>query len=187
MRFPLPRRAHALLLLVLVGGVSGLRAEEPGTAPLGLSAWRRGATPPLALGDLSGAEVKIGAFRGRTVVLNFWATWCESCRTEMPSLQRLAEHFADAPVTVLTVDVGESRDRVRSFLGETGTKLPVLFDSDGAAASRWQVVGLPTSFVLGPDGQIRYYFVGELDWMRKDVLRTVASLQPPRAPARAAK
>lgn len=186
MRFPLPRRARAPLLLLLASGVPGLQAAEP-ESPLGLAPWRRGATPPLSLEDLSGAQVKVAAFRGRPVVLNFWATWCESCRTEMTSLQRLAEHFRGTAVTVLTVDVGESRDRVRSFLGETGVKLPVLLDSDGSAASRWQVVGLPTSFVLGPDGQIRYYFVGELDWMRKDVVRTVASLQTPSAATRPAK
>jgi peroxiredoxin len=182
-RLPIPGRAHALLLLLfLSSGAPGLRAAEP-QPPLGLAPWKRGATPPLALEDLSGEQVKVAGLRGKTVVLNFWATWCESCRTEMASLQRLRESLAGAAVAVLTVDVGESRSRVQSFLEEAGIKLPVLLDGDGAAARRWQVVGLPTSFVLGPDGRIRYYFVGELDWMREDVVRTVASLQPPRARA----
>jgi len=183
-RRPIPGKAHALLLVFLSSGTPGPGAAETGP-PLGLSPWKRGATPPLVLEDLSGAQVKVAGLRGKTVVVNFWATWCESCRTEMPSLQRLGERLAGAGVRVVTVDVGESKSRVQTFLGEARITLPVLLDGDGTAAQRWQVVGLPTSFVLGPDGRIRYYFVGELDWMREDVVRTVSALQPPpaRAPA----
>jgi thiol-disulfide isomerase/thioredoxin len=167
-----------LLVAGLAGGAvsGGQHAEREG--PVGLVRWAGGPTPPLTLEELSGGRVALGSLRGRTVVVNFWATWCEPCRAEMPSLERLRAQFPAGTVAVLTVDVGESPERVRTFLAETGVKLPVLLDPQGETAGAWKVVGFPSSFVIGPDGRIRYRFVGELDWMRADVVRTVGSLQP---------
>jgi thiol-disulfide isomerase/thioredoxin len=112
------------------------------------------------------------------VVVNFWATWCEPCREELPSLERLRAHFASAPFLVLAVNVGEGEARIREFLKESPVKFPVLLDRDSAAQNDWEVRGLPTTFVLDPQGRIRYSFVGERDWSDDEVKSAVRALLP---------
>lgn len=111
-------------------------------------------------------------------MVNFWATWCEPCREELPSLERLRAHFASAPFLVLAVNVGEVEARVREFLKESPVKFPVLLDRDSAAQNDWEVRGLPTTFVLDPQGRIRYSFVGERDWSDDEVKSAVRALLP---------
>src|SRR5262249_32835603 len=131
------------------------------------------APPPLALTDLDGRLHELSAYRGKTVVLNFWATWCVPCREEMPSLQHLARRLADRGLVVLTVDVGEKPERIRRFLDQAQITLPVLLDPDSGTARSWRAVGYPASYVIGPDGGVRYYYVGALDWTSDRVLRSV--------------
>jgi thiol-disulfide isomerase/thioredoxin len=137
--------------------------------------WTGGATPPLALDGLDGKRVTLDAFRGRTVIVNFWATWCVPCREEMPSLAALARRAPDTLV-VLAIDVGESRARVDRFLERYPVDLPILLDTRGDAAQAWQVGVYPSSYVIGPDGRIRQYIAGALDWSDAAIVR---QLQPP--------
>jgi thiol-disulfide isomerase/thioredoxin len=162
-------------LLWLLLAASGPAAGAPATAkppPRELLPWT-GATPPLALNDLEGRLHELSAYRGKTVVLNFWATWCEPCREEMPSLQRLGRRFADRGLVVLTVDVGEKPDKIRRFLDQAQISLPVLLDPDGRTARSWHAVGYPASYVIGPDGSVRYHYVGALDWTGDKVKRSI--------------
>jgi thiol-disulfide isomerase/thioredoxin len=155
-----------------------LTAAQPAPAGQPLKPWSGGETPALALRDLQGQERRLEEFRGKAVVINFWATWCEPCRDELPSLDRLKTHFAGAPLEVLAVDVGEGEARVRDFLKSAPVKFPVLLDRDGKAQREWGVRGLPTTFVLDPSGRIRYSFVGERDWSDEEVKSAVRALLP---------
>src|SRR5438105_5501245 len=139
--------------------------------------WMRGATPTLMLADLSDHTHTLADYRGKTVIVNFWATWCEPCRDEMPSLQRLARRMADRNLVVLTVDVGEAPERIRRFLTQAGIELPVLLDRDSSTSRAWQARGYPTSYVVGPDGRIRYYYVGALDWTSERVTRVLERMR----------
>ncbi len=139
--------------------------------------WSGGKTPALVLVDADGLERKLGEWKGKTVVVNFWATWCEPCREEMPSLERLRAKLGDGRLAVVAVNVGESPERVARFRKDVAISFPVLFDREGETARSWQVRGYPTSYVLGPDGRIRYYFVGELDWARDDVVRMIQGIR----------
>jgi thiol-disulfide isomerase/thioredoxin len=154
----------------------GLAGASGATREVRLPAWTGGPTQPLALKDLGGRLHDLADYRGRVVVVNFWATWCQPCREELPSLERLRDAMRGRRFEVLAVNVAEGEPRVKSFLAEVPLRLSVLLDRDGDAQRTWKVRGLPATFLLDPQGSIRYWYLGELDWAQPDVIRTVESL-----------
>ncbi|HEY8244263.1 MAG: TlpA family protein disulfide reductase [Vicinamibacteria bacterium] len=128
------------------------------------SDWSGGATPPLVLRDLDGREVRLDAYRGRTVIVNFWATWCAPCVEEMPSLMRLRDKFASRGLEVIAVNFQENAARIKPFMQRYGLEMPVVRDHDGSARTSWGVNVFPSSFVIGPDQKVAFVVVGEADW-----------------------
>jgi peroxiredoxin len=94
----------------------------------------------------------------------------------MPSMQRLNNRFADKPFIVLAVNIGESEVRIGEFLQKLPLDFTVLRDHSSASMKAWRVRGLPTSFVVGPDGRIRYSHIGELNWDDEKLVSTLARL-----------
>jgi thiol-disulfide isomerase/thioredoxin len=169
----LPRRSGGAALLaglLLAAWVDVASASK-------LVKWTGGKTPALKLADAEGRERPLSEWRGKTVVVNFWATWCEPCREEMPSLERLKGRFAGKPFDIVGVNVGESPERVARFTRDVPVTFPIVYDRHSATAKAWKVRGYPTSYVIGPDGRIRYYFVGELDWASDEVVRVIESVR----------
>jgi thiol-disulfide isomerase/thioredoxin len=164
-----------LLVLILFCGATLASAQQ-------LKPWNGGAAPALALQDLEGRLHRLEDYRGQVVLINFWATWCEPCREEMPSINRLRASLAGRPFEVLAINLAESEPRIRRFLEQLPLGFPVLMDRDSAAAKRWQARVLPMSFLVGPDGRIAYSVVGELNWMQESVRSAIASLLPPALP-----
>lgn len=109
----------------------------------------------------AGTTRRLSQLRGKTVVVNFWATWCEPCREEMPALDRAA---ADPTITVLALDLDESAVKVDEFL-ETYSirRLESVLDAGKKVATRYGVVGLPTTFFVGPDGLVRHLEIRGMD------------------------
>ncbi len=115
-----------------------------------------------------GQILRLSSYRGKVVVVNFWATWCPSCRSEMPALQRVAASEPD--VVVLEVDLMEPGDKARSFLDSLGLdRLQPVLDSDGATTLRYGVLSLPSTFFIDKDGVIRHL---ELTPMSEEQMRT---------------
>jgi peroxiredoxin len=112
--------------------------------------------PDFELPDASGATVRLGDYRGRPVILNFWATWCAPCRLEMPELQRAQAEFDAAPdgPVVLTINQEEPAERVTEFMDEIGLTLPALLDSDAEVGMAYGAFFLPTTVIVGPDGVV---------------------------------
>jgi thiol-disulfide isomerase/thioredoxin len=129
-----------------------------------LQPWRDGATPALALNTVGGQPLSLDDFRGRTVIVNFWATWCEPCVAEMPALERLRRRLAGNGVEVIAVNYAENAGRIRPFVEHFGLTFPVVRDHDGKARSAWHVELFPTSFVVGPDQRVVWRATGEIDW-----------------------
>ena len=144
-----------------------------------LKPWSGGMAPLLALRDLEGRVHRLEDYRGKVVLINFWATWCDPCREEMPSMRQLRSTLKGFPFEVLAVNLAESESRIRGFMERVPMNFPVLLDRDSAAAKAWSVRVLPVSFLVGPDGRIRYSIVGEIDWSREDVRRQIQELLPP--------
>jgi cytochrome c biogenesis protein CcmG, thiol:disulfide interchange protein DsbE len=135
-----------------------------------------GAAPALKLADLEGRRHDLAAYRGKVVLINFWATWCEPCRDEMPSIERLRASLEGRPFAVLAVNLAEPEPRIRKFLDAVPLRFTVLLDRDGQAARAWQAKLLPATYIVGPDGAIRYRHLGELDWSRADVREAIVKL-----------
>ena len=145
-----------------------------------LKSWRGGATPLLKLKDLQGKTQDIADYRGKVVLVNFWATWCAPCIKEMPSLARIADKLAGEQFALLTVNFGENAKRVQGFIDKLGIALPVLLDSDMIASKTWVDKGLPTTYLIGADGRIRYQILGELEWDSPEVEARIRDLLPSR-------
>lgn len=120
--------------------------------------------PPLDLVDLDGKRWTIDALAGQVVVLNFWATWCEPCRAEMPSLEAMAARRRREGLVVCAVNYLEAPDRIRRFLERAPFKPPILLDSDGDATVAWTPRVFPSTVLIGRDGRPATTVVGELDW-----------------------
>jgi thiol-disulfide isomerase/thioredoxin len=136
------------------------------------------AAPPLALTDTTGAKHRLSDYRGKVVLVNFWATWCEPCREELPSIERLRASLASKPFAVLAVQMGGSPRTARDIIQELGLHFPVLLDGDSRATAAWDVSVLPTSFLIAPDGSVATKHVGELDWSSAGWRRKVEALLP---------
>ncbi len=118
--------------------------------------------PPFAVVGLSGEQVSLTVFRGKVLLLNFWATWCVPCRQELPALQ----HFATEQLgrlTVLGIDERESAADVGAFARPLGVTYELALDGGGNAAQRYRVQGLPTSFLIDAQGIVRQTHLGALD------------------------
>jgi len=171
-----PSIVHACLQTLGVGVM--LWVFCAGAAAQELTPWTGGPTPLLTLIDQRGTHHTLAAYRNRVVLVNFWATWCEPCREEMPALQALQNTIGQERLVVLTVNYGESAEKVQQFVRNVPIDWPILLDRHMEAAKAWQVRVLPTSFVLGQDGQIRYSAVGLLDWGEAQVVKLIAALSP---------
>jgi len=109
-------------------------------------------------------------------VLNFWASWCEPCRAEMPSLELLAERHTRDHVQVMAVNFRETDGAIRRFLVQTGCSLPILRDADGGTARAFGVRIFPSTVVIGRDGHATFTVIGELDWTGAEARAWLAPL-----------
>ena len=120
--------------------------------------------PPLELADLESKPWRLEALAGHVVVLNFWATWCEPCRLEMPSLEAMAVRRRREGVIVAAVNYREAADVIRSFLERQPFKPPILLDPEGDATAAWTPRVFPSTVLIGRDGRPAQTVLGELDW-----------------------
>jgi thiol-disulfide isomerase/thioredoxin len=148
-----------------------------------LKPWSGGPTPSLVLSDVDGKPHRLEDYRGKVVLVNFWATWCEPCREEMPSMNKLRASLAARPFAVLAVNLAESEPRIRRFMEQVPMDFPVLLDRDSSVAKAWRARLLPMSFLVGPDGRIRYSALGEIDWTQERVRKAILEMLPPNPPA----
>ncbi|MFL5263666.1 MAG: TlpA family protein disulfide reductase [Anaeromyxobacteraceae bacterium] len=153
-------RAAAIVLALVASAAVAAVAEEPPR----LRPWTRGETPALAGVDVAGRHLDLKSLRGRVVLVQFWASWCEPCAEELPALAKLRASHRGRPFEVVTVNYGEGPARVEQFLREHAVNVPVLLDRDRRAAVAWGVGGLPMSFLVGADGRVRSSVFGESDW-----------------------
>jgi peroxiredoxin len=132
--------------------------------------------PGFTVTGLDGATHRLADYRGKVVVLNFWATWCIPCRAEMPDLEHEARVHRGDPVAILGMDWKEPAATVRDFTSELRTSYTMLLDSDGHAYDAYHVSALPTTFIINRQGHIKKMRLGiasrdEIEAEIKDALK----------------
>lgn len=128
-----------------------------------LNPWS-GRAPPFALSATDGTAVTLKPLEHAVTIVHFFATWCEPCREELPSLRRLADRADASSVRILAVSVAEPELRVRRFVQAAPLNFPVLLDRDGAVTRAWRVLSLPSTVILDRDLRPRLSIGGEFNW-----------------------
>lgn len=122
--------------------------------------------PPFTLNTLRGNPVNLTDLQGQIVIINFWATWCVPCLTEMPELQAIHEDYSDNGVYLIAVNLGESRSTVQSWVDDFGFTFTVALDTERQVEQRYQLRGQPTTVIIAPDGTIKHIEYGATTYTR---------------------
>ncbi|ARP98301.1 peroxiredoxin family protein [Pseudorhodoplanes sinuspersici] len=135
------------------------------------------AAPDFTLTDLNGIIHRLSDYRGRPLLVNFWAVWCPPCRRELAALADLREQLSDTYVAVLAINLGDKAERIAAFLQQhPAPNLPVLLDHKKSTAAAWHVRGLPVAYAIDTAGILRYGALGERDWRAPIIERQLRSL-----------
>ncbi len=161
------------MLLALLATTTPAEPQAPYTQ----SALALPASPSFLLRDPQGREHRLADYIGNVVIVNFWATWCAPCRKELPSMNRAWAELKNESVVMLAINVSDDLEAIAAFLQDYPIDFPVLLDRDGEASQQWRVLGLPTTFVVNPSGQVVYREVGLREWDSDSSLQLVRGLK----------
>lgn len=146
--------ASAILFVLLVLPVTGRSAAQSADA----------------------ANFNLDAYRGKVVYLDFWASWCGPCKLSFPFMDNLPYTFPGKDLVVIAVNVDHSRKKAEAFLRQVGTEVPVIYDPKGILATRFHVKDMPTTFLIGRDGKVRYVHEGFYQGKEPEYVSHVAEL-----------
>ncbi len=132
--------------------------------------------PGVSLNDVAGRTHHLSEYQGGAVLLNFWATWCVPCRTEMPSMERAYRRLKEKGLVVLAVSMDVGRGPVEVVVKEKGLTIPVLLDPQGECSRAYRVLGLPTSYLIDREGRLVAREIGPRDWGAGEGLRKLEAL-----------
>jgi len=132
--------------------------------------------PPAPAFTLDGPPVSLADLRGRVVLVNFWATWCEPCKEEMPAMERLYRAHRDRGFELLAISVGEEPEPVRAFREELGLSFPILLDRDKSVSRTYQTYRFPESYLVDREGVVVERYVGPREWDHEAYQERVARL-----------
>ena len=162
------KRFYILLTIFLLGFSFPLWADD--IAKRTLPGVKEFPAPEFELPGEDGKTYRLSDFRGRVVVLNFWATWCPPCREEMPAMERAWQKVKAKGIVLVAVNVGEDDDQIFQFLGDFPVTFPILLDRKGEIVKRYPVIGLPTTFIIDLAGRVTHRAVGTRDWDHSELI-----------------
>jgi cytochrome c biogenesis protein CcmG/thiol:disulfide interchange protein DsbE len=164
--------AVAVVVLVLGAGIAlGLKLK-PEIFPVEVGS----SAPTFEATDLAtGRRVTLANYKGQVILLNIWATWCEPCKVEMPSLEQLQKELGPQGLKIVAVSIDEgSPDVVRQYARDLGLTFGILHDQSGRIKQSYQTTGVPESFIINREGKIEKKVIGATDWdatVNKDLVR----------------
>ena len=147
-----------ILAVTTILALGSLACELSG----GASARVGSAAPDFTLTSSAGKEMSLGAFRGRPVVLNFFTTWCEPCRDEMPGMQAMFESYVTRGLVLLAVDLGDAPDEVKTYAQQMGLSFPLLLDQESNVGDLYGVNSFPRTFFIDSEGVIQKISIGSM-------------------------
>jgi peroxiredoxin len=157
------------LLLSLAGNVPAADTLTPMGSKL--------LAPDFSLQDTAGNTHRLSDYRGKPVIINFWTTWCPPCREELPSMNRAWHQLEQEGVAMLAINMGEDEDTIFVFSADYPTDFPILMDQTGEVIEQWPVKGLPTTYVVAPDGTFAYRAIGSREWDDAELLDKIRALK----------
>jgi len=157
---------QTLMLMVFVLGVFSNLSLSAGNSnvPFGIRHYDIGSAQNFALNDVDGEKYELNHSKGNWVFLHFWASWCGPCREEMPAIQQLADKMKGEKFQIIMINTAEDEDTVFEFLASINVELNSLLDVDGQVTEVWEPRGLPTSFLINPEGKVKYQAIGGREW-----------------------
>ncbi len=178
------KAVEIVVVIATIVGVptSSLAALADLLQSLNLKVYSRSIVPPEFSGRTSdGREISLASLQHKVVLLNFWATWCVECRTEMPAFERLHREFSAAGVAVIGINAREGTTAIRQYAKELGITFSLILDPTGQINSAYGVVGLPTTFLIGRDGRAIALAIGPREWSGKPARAVIQALlaEPP--------
>lgn len=171
-----------LLLAVVLFPAGGALQAQAGSAPDFNAVPKlqelkdRPAAPDFTLPDPGGRKVSLKDFRGKVVFLNFWASWCESCRDEMPSMERLYQEFKGKGLEVVALNVKDKRQDALAFVKKLKLTYPVLMDPDGEVGLLYGAFGLPVTYLIDRKGIVLARLWGPADWNSPGARKLIGAL-----------
>lgn len=157
----------SLLLVISIFSVNTYNEKHSQSSSIKENSINKGSQ--IKLKDLNGKTVSLDDFKGKKVFLNFWATWCPPCKSEMPDIQKLYEENKNANFIIITVNTGDEKEKVIDFMKSNNYTFNVLLDINNELASKYNIFSIPTSFFIDKDGTIIHKINGPLtkDEMKK--------------------
>ncbi|MDD4875718.1 MAG: redoxin domain-containing protein [Dehalococcoidales bacterium] len=116
--------------------------------------------PDFQLQNLEGQTISLSNLRGNPILINFWATWCPPCRSEMPHIQDIYEEWSDTELVLLVINIGENSSKVEDFMQSNDLSFPILLDTRQNVAQSYNITGIPTTFFIDKDGIIQDKVIG---------------------------
>ena len=128
------------------------------------------------LKDLNGKNVSLADFKGQIVFLNFWTTWCPTCRIEMPSMEKLYQKLKNKDFAMVTINLQESASQVKAFFKEFKLTFTALLDSNGEVGASFGIRAIPTTYILDKTGRIIGLVNGPREWDSKEAIALFENL-----------
>lgn len=175
-KFLAPAIASTAALLLFGCGETASTEAAAGTVEAATAKEERRPAPEFALKDADGKEHKLSDFKGKVVLLNFWATWCPPCVQELPSLNSIHERFRDRGLVVVGISVDEDKEAYQKFLQQRGVTFPTARDPEQTVNSRYGTTKFPESYLIDREGYVRREYVGPEDWERPEIVNYLSSL-----------
>lgn len=165
-----------LFLVALVVVVVSIKKEERRETPPVIGTTVGRASPELSLRDTAGKVYTLSELKGSVVFINFWASWCQPCKEEMPSLQALYNRFkGDPKFRLVTILYRDDYEKARALMKEGGFEFPVYLDPEERSAAAYGVTGVPETYIVDKKGILREKVIGPADWNSPQAISVVAT------------
>ncbi|MFD1774846.1 thiol-disulfide oxidoreductase ResA [Paenibacillus rhizophilus] len=165
---------RASLLLIMISAITYTLYQHFFTEKIRVQAGDQ--APNFVLEDMQGNKVQLSDFKGRGVFLNFWGTWCKPCEQEMPYMESQYKRYKNLGVEILAVNIAESDIAIESFVERHGLTFPVLKDKDQAVTEAYDIIPIPTSFLIDKNGTIQKVITGPMT--EKDIANYMELIKP---------
>jgi peroxiredoxin len=168
-------RRIIFLLLMVAGSIA--QAATPLVKATIIAEADRPVAPAFEIENLHGGNASLADYKGKLVLLNFWATWCVPCTKEMPGMQTLWKEYKEQGLEIVAISVDEgARGRVETFSKMFGINFPILLDPESKVSDLYEVSGVPISFLIDRNGRMITRIVGTEDWLSDDTVSLVQEL-----------